>query len=385
MSDISQIGAAVIGAGFIGTVHIQALRRLGVQVMGLLGSDPERGAERAAALSVSKSYQSLDELLSDPKVQVVHVASPNHAHYAQVKRIIAAGRHVVCEKPLAMNSVQSQEMALLSIARGCIAAVCYNTRFYPLNQHARGMVTNNDLGDIRFITGHYHQDWLVKASDWNWRLETEAGGPLRSVSDIGTHWADLTGFITGLRPNAVMAELSTFIPERQKPIGPIETFSKSRSSSVEARKIGTDDAGMILMRFSNGARGMMSTSQISHGRKNALHWDITGSKASAAWHSETPDHLWIGNRDAPNQILQRDPALMNQTGSASANLPGGHVEGFADSFFALFRQVYGDVAKGARCPSSTYASFDDGHHEMLFCDAVLKSANLGTWVDVAST
>ena len=384
MSDINQIGAAVIGAGFIGTVHIQALRRLGVKVMGLLGSNPERGAARAAALSVPKSYQSLDELLSDPKVQVVHVASPNHTHYAQVKQIIAAGRHVVCEKPLAMNSEQSQEMAQLSFARGCIAAVCYNTRFYPLNQHARGMVANNDLGDIRFITGHYHQDWLAKASDWNWRLETEEGGSLRSVGDIGTHLADLTGFITGLRPSAVMAELSTFIPERQKPVGPIETFSKSRSSSVEARKIGTDDAGMILMRFSNGARGMMSTSQISHGRKNALHWDITGSKASAAWHSETPDHLWIGHRDAPNQILQRDPALMNQIGTASASLPGGHVEGFADSFFALFRQVYGDVAKGARCPSSTYASFEDGHHEMLFCDAVLKSAKMGAWVDVAS-
>jgi predicted dehydrogenase len=382
MTDVSHIGAAVIGTGFIGTVHIGALRRLGVPIAGVLGSSSDRGAERAKALGVTNSYASLSHLLRDPKVSVVHVTSPNHLHYEQVNQIIASGRHVICEKPLAMTSTQSREMMTLADASKLVAAVCYNIRFYPLNQHAHGMVAAGELGNIRLITGYYHQDWLAKASDWNWRLEAGEGGALRSVSDIGTHWMDLTSFITGLRPTAVLAELSTFIHERQRPVGPTETFSKSGSATTEKRTVKTDDAATIMLRFANGARGVMSTSQVSHGRKNAVQWEITGSAASAAWHSETPDHLWIGHRDAPNQILQRDTGLMNDTGAAATSLPGGHVEGFADTFFALFRQIYGDIAKGARSTTSTYASFKDGHHEMLFCDAVSKSAILGSWADV---
>ncbi len=382
MPDINNIGAAVIGTGFIGTVHLQALRRLGVTVTGVLGSSPERSAARAGALGVAKSYHSLEELLNDPAVKVVHVTSPNQAHYRQVKQILAAGRNVVCEKPLAMDSVQSAEMVQLAQASGLVAAVCYNTRFYPLNQQARGMVEAGDLGSIRLITGHYHQDWLAKPTDWNWRLEKEQGGVLRSVGDIGTHWVDLTSFITGHRVTSVMADLSTFITERQKPIGPIETFAKMQNSSTETRKIETDDAATIMLRYGNGARGLVSTSQVSHGRKNSLLWDIAGSAASASWDSETPDHLWIGHRDEPNQLLQRDAALMNRMGAAAASLPGGHVEGFADTFFALFRQVYGDVARGSRASQSTYASFEDGHFEMKFCEAVFKSAKSGSWVDV---
>jgi predicted dehydrogenase len=382
MTDFTRIGAAVIGTGFIGTVHIEALRRLGVKVVGVLGSSAGRGAERAAALGVGRTYGSLEELLADPNVQAVHVTSPNVAHYPHVKQILAAGRHVICEKPLAMTSAQSAEMAKLASASGKVAAVCYNIRFYPLNQHARQMAADGGLGEVRLVTGHYHQDWLARPTDWNWRLESKEGGALRSVGDIGTHWIDLTSFITGQRPSAVLAELATFIPDRQKPVGPVETFSAA-SGKTEPRRVETDDAATILLRYPNGARGMMSTSQISQGRKNALHWDISGSAASAAWHSETPDNLWIGHRDAPNQILQRDASLMNAAGAAAANLPGGHVEGFADSFRALFAQVYADVAKGSRSEKSAYASFDDGHYEMLFCDAVLESAKVGRWIEIA--
>jgi predicted dehydrogenase len=382
MTDFTRIGAAVIGTGFIGTVHVEALRRLGVNVAGVLGSSAARGAERAAVLGVGQAYSSLEELLDDPRVQAVHVTSPNVAHYPQVKQILAAGKHVLCEKPLAMTSEQSAEMAALARASGRIAAVCYNIRFYPLNQHARQMAADGELGEMRLVTGHYHQDWLAKPSDWNWRLESKEGGALRSVGDIGTHWLDLTSFIMGMRPSAVMAELATFIPERQRPVGAVETFSAARGAT-EPRRIETDDASTILLRYPNGARGVMSTSQISQGRKNALHWDISGSAASAAWHSETPDHLWIGHRDAPNQILQRDPGLMNASGAAAAHLPGGHVEGFADSFRALFRQFYADAAQGSCSKHSSYASFDDGHYEMLFCDAVLQSAKDGRWVEIA--
>ena len=382
MTEFTKIGAAVIGTGFIGTVHTQALRRLGVDVRGLLGSSAERGKARAAEIGVAHAYGSLDELLADDSVDVVHVTSPNHAHYPQVKAILSAGKNVICEKPLAMTSAQSAEMVDLAKASGKVCAVCYNIRFYPLNQQAHGMVKAGDLGDIRFVTGHYHQDWLAKPTDWNWRLQSEIGGALRSVGDIGTHWADLTSFVAGLKAQSVMAELTTFLPERQKPTGPVETFS-SGAGTTETVKVDTDDAAMIMIRYENGARGVMSTSQINVGRKNSLQWDIAGSTASAAWDSETPDHLFIGHRDGPNETLMRDFTLMNPTGTAAATLPPGHVEGFADSFFNFFRAVYTDVASGGRTGESTWASFEDGHYEMQFCDAVLKSAQEGRWVDLS--
>ena len=381
MTDFRTMRAAVIGTGFIGTVHVGALRRLGVQVAGVLGSSTERGAEGAKAMGVERSYSSLGELLDDTSVAVVHVTSPNHLHYEQVKAILAAGKHVICEKPLALNAGQSGEMVALAAASGLIAAVCYNIRFYPLNQHAHGMVKAGDLGDVRFITGHYHQDWLARPSDWNWRLEPDQGGALRSVGDIGTHWIDLVSFVSGQKVTAVFADLTTFIPTREKPAGPVATFAEAQGST-QTCTIETDDAAMIMLRFDGGAKAVMSTSQINMGRKNALCWDIAGSDASAAWNSEKPDHLFIGHRGKPNQVLQRDATLMNATGAAAARLPGGHVEGFADSFCALFGQVYGDVAAGSQRPQATYASFEEGHQEMLVCDAVLASATHGCWVDV---
>jgi len=299
MTDFAGIGAAVIGTGFIGTVHLQALRRLGVRVEGVLGSSAARGAERAAAIGVGRTYGSLEELAGDPRVDVVHVTSPNHAHYPQVKALLAAGKHVVCEKPLAMTSAQSAEMVRLAAESGKVAAVCYNTRFYPLNQQARGMVEAGELGDIRLVTGHYHQDWLSRETDWNWRLETDAGGALRAVGDIGTHWVDLTSFIAGQRPSELLAELTTFIPERRRPTGPVETFSVA-GGATEPRKIETDDAAQILLRYPNGAKGAVTISQVNVGRKNAMLWDIAGARASAAWFSETPDQMWIGHRDRPN-------------------------------------------------------------------------------------
>ena len=378
MSAFGDIRAAVIGTGFIGTVHLQALRRLGVEIAGVLGSTPERGAERGAALG-ARAYGSLDELAADDAVDVVHVTSPNHLHFAHVKALLAAGKHVVCEKPLAMSSAESAEMVRLAEASGKVCAVCYNIRFYPLNQHSHAMVKAGDLGDVRFITGHYHQDWLAKAADWNWRLESELGGALRSVGDIGTHWVDLTSFVTGLKPKAVFADLATFLPERQKPKGAVETFSSGRGET-ETVAIDTDDAAMILIRYESGARGVMSTSQVNFGRKNSLQWDVAGSSGSAAWDSETPDHLFLGRRDGPNEVLMRDFTLMNEAGVAASSLPPGHVEGFADSFFNFFRAVYGDIAKGRRDEGSTWATFADGHDEMLFCDAVLRSAREERWV-----
>ncbi|WP_306256742.1 Gfo/Idh/MocA family protein [Pararhizobium sp. IMCC21322] len=378
------IGAAVIGTGFIGTVHVQALRRLGVHVLGVLGSSAARGAEAAQTIGVPKAYASLEELLADADVKVVHVTSPNQFHFSQVKQILAAGRHVVCEKPLTMTSAEAIELVALAKASNLITAVNYNIRYYPLNQHSRAMVAAGDLGDVRLITGHYMQDWLLFDTDWNWRLEADKGGLLRAFGDIGTHWIDLTSFISGLKITSVMAELSTFVKTRQQPVGPVETFSQDRSGETVARNITTEDSALLLLRYENGARGSVVVSQVSPGKKNSLCWQIDGSKSSAAWDSEKPDHLPIGHRDKPNQTLQRDAALMNAAGAAAAALPGGHVEGFADSFFALFREIYGAIEAGQPPENPGYASFADGCYEMYVCDAVLESARLGRWVDLKS-
>jgi len=385
LARIADIGAAVIGTGFIGTVHVEALRRIGVQVRGVLGSTPERGAARAEALGVAQAYPSLEALLDDPSVDVVHVTSPNHLHVPQTKAILAAGRHVVCEKPLAMTAGESAELVDLAASSGRVNAVNFNIRFYPLHQHVRGIVANGELGDVRFVTGHYFQDWLLLDSDWNWRLEPDKGGSLRAVGDIGSHWLDLATFMTGQPIVEVMADLATFVQLRQQPRGPVETFSTERSADTVGREMATEDVATILLRFANGARGSVAVSQISAGRKNSLQWEIDGSTSAAAWDSETPDHLWIGHRDRPNEILLRNPALMGAAGRAAAALPAGHVEGFGDTFAALFRAVYADVAAGRPAARPPYATFADGHDEMLVGDAIAESARSGRWTAVPRT
>lgn len=382
MTKKNALGAAVIGTGFIGTVHLQALRRMGIHVTGVLGSNPERGQLAADTLNVPKAYQSLEDLLSDSAVNVVHVTSPNQFHFSQVKQILAAGRHVVCEKPLTMTSAESKELMELAAKSDLITAVNYNIRFYPLNQHAKQMVSDNQLGEVRLISGHYMQDWLLFDTDWNWRLNADQGGPLRSVGDIGTHWIDLTSSITGLKVTEVMAELNTFISPRMQPVGPVETFSTDRSAETIPTEIHTDDTALLLFRYSNGARGSLVVSQISPGRKNSLLWQVDGSKESASWTSESPDDLWLGRRNEPNGVLHRDAALMNEAGASAATLPGGHVEGFADTFFALFRAVYSAVQAGSQPTDPAYATFADGHYEMQVCDAVLESAKEQRWVSV---
>ena len=383
MEHFSDIGAAVIGSGFIGTVHIENLRRLGVNVRGVLGSSPERSEEAAARVGLPQGYASLEALLDDPEVHSVHVTSPNQLHYPQVKQILAAGRHVVCEKPLAVTSDESAELVESATASDRITAVNYNIRFYPLNQHVHQMIRDGELGEPRLIHGHYIQDWLLLDTDWNWRLEPEKGGDLRAVGDIGSHWIDLTNFLTGLRVQSVMADLSTFVKVRQQPTGPVETFSQERSTDTIPTEMTTDDAALILLRYANGARGSVVVSQVSSGRKNSLPREVDGSGAAAWWDSETPDHLWIGHRNRPNEIIQRSAEVMNETGTMAASLPGGHVEGFGDTFHSLFREIYKAVLAGSAPDRPLYATFEDGHHEMAVGDAIALSAREGRWVDVA--
>jgi predicted dehydrogenase len=379
----SEIGAAVIGSGFIGTVHVEALRRLGVQVHGILGSSAERAAQRARQLGVPRGYGSLAELLADDRVEIVHVTSPNHLHHPQVLEILEAGRHVVCEKPLAMTADESAELVERAARSGKVNAVNFNIRFYPLNQHAHELVASGELGEVRLVTGRYFQDWLLLETDWNWRLDPDRGGALRAVGDIGSHWLDLVTFITGRRITSVMADLATFIPTRRQPAGPVETFSTERSAETVAREIATEDTATILIRFEGGARGSVAISQLSPGRKNSLQYEVDGSSAAAFWDSEQPDQMWIGHREKPNEILIRNPALMGPAAQAAAVLPAGHVEGFADTFRALFRAIYAEVGAGGPSERPAFPTFADGHDEMLVNDAVAASARDGRWTDVA--
>ena len=380
MKGITQLGAAVVGTGFIGVVHVEALRRLGVQVHGVVGSSRERATARSRELGLPPAYNSFEAMLADRQVDVVHITTPNHLHHEQAKAALAAGKHVVCEKPLAMTSKESAELLELAEASGRVHAVNFNNRFYPLCQHLRGLIAEGGLGEVRLVSGHYLQDWLLLDTDWNWRLEPELGGELRAVADIGSHWMDLTTFLTGNRITAVMADLATFIKVRRQPAGPVETFTSRRSAKTVARDIHTEDTASILLRFENGARGSLTVSQISAGHKNSLRFEIDGAESAAAWNSEQPDELWIGHRGRPNELLPRDPSLMNKQGSQAAALPAGHIEGFADTFKALYAAVYSAVAAGKS--GEGYPTFADGHDEMLVGDAVARSTREGRWVEV---
>jgi predicted dehydrogenase len=382
MKRIADIGAAVIGTGFIGTVHVEALRRIGVQVRGVLGSSPERGQARADTLGVARAYDSIEALLADDTVDVVHVTSPNDLHVSQARAVLTAGKHVVCEKPLAMTATESAELVRLAAQTGLVNATNFNIRYYPLNQHAHELIAAGELGQVRLVTGRYFQDWLLLESDWNWRLEPDRGGALRAVGDIGSHWLDLMTFVTGQHVSEVMADLSTFIPTRREPTGPVETFSTNAAAEALEREMATEDTANILLRFDGGARGAVSISQISPGRKNSLVYEIDGSDGAWGWDSEQPDQAWSGHRDRPNEILIRNPALMGAAGKAASALPGGHVEGFFDTFCAHFRAVYADVVAGVPSSRSGYPTFADGHDEMLVGDAIARSARESRWVEV---
>jgi len=319
-------------------------------------------------------------MLADPRVDVVHITSPNHLHHAHAKAALAAGKHVVCEKPLAMTPAESADLLQAAERSGLAHAVNFNLRFYPVNQHVHGMIAAGELGDVRLVSGHYLQDWLLLATDWNWRLEPVLGGELRAVADIGSHWMDLTSFLTGHRITAVMADLTTFIKTRQQPKGPVETFAAAGSTGTVPRDIRTEDVATILLRYDGGVRGAVTVSQLSAGRKNSMVYEVNGASSSAAWNSESPDELWIGHRGRPNELLLRDPAILNEEGRRAAYLPGGHAEGFADTFKALYAAVYAAVADGK--PGSGYPTFADGHDEMLVCDAVLKSSREQRWKEV---
>jgi predicted dehydrogenase len=382
---MTAIGAAVVGTGFIGPVHVEAVRRLGHRVVGILGSSPAKSQAAAAKLGLDCGYANLAELLADPAVTVVHLASPNRDHFAQCQAAIAAGKHIICEKPLAMTTAETQMLVDVAAKSNVVTAVNYNVRFYPMVLDARARVRRGEFGELLHVTGSYLQDWLLFDDDFNWRVLAEHGGELRAVADIGTHWLDTVQFITGLKITSVCADLQTVHPIRHRPLGPTETFSgpaKLDANTVPV-PVTTDDAGSIVFHFANGARGCLTVSQVMAGRKNAIRFDIAGRVAAIAWDSDEPNSLRIGTRSQLNTIVGRDPGSLGEPGFS--DYPAGHAEGFPDSFKMLYRAIYADIAKaiaGQPRGEPLYATFADGHREVLLCEAILRSHRERHWVDV---
>lgn len=377
---------AVVGTGFIGPVHAEALRRLGITVRGILGSSAEKSAAAAAQLALDVGYSDYHAVLSDDAVDAVHIATPNETHFHMAKRALEAGKHVVCEKPLAMNATETA--ALVEIATQnpqLVAAVNYNIRFYPMVLQAREMVQSGELGEIYSVRGAYQQDWLLYDTDWNWRLLPEAGGDLRAIGDIGTHWMDLMAFVTGAKVDSLLADLHTFVSPRRRPRQAVATFEGKRQAGpteYDEVEIHTEDWGSVLFHYDNGARGSMNVSQVHAGRKNELTFEIAGSKAAIAWNGERPNELWIGHRDRPNERLLKDPSLLHDSVLPYANYPGGHNEGFPDTFKQLYRAVYGYLDAGDFDRPKPFPTFEDGHHEVVLCEAILQSHRERRWIDI---
>jgi predicted dehydrogenase len=380
---LGDIRAGVVGVGFIGVAHVEALRRLGVDVVGVVGSSPERARAKAEAANLPPVVDSLEALLAEDRIDIVHVASPNHVHAEQVLAVLAAGKHVVCEKPLALTSAETATLLARARETGKVHAVCFNVRAYPLARQLQVMVRDGTIGAPRFVTGSYLQDWLLRDTDWNWRLVPDQAGELRAVADIGSHWLDLARYVTGRRVVEVMADLHTLVPVRRHPAGPVETFATvDPDQELVEEPMTSDDAAGILLRFEDGTRGTVAISQVSAGRKNSIAIEVDGAESALAWYSEDPDRLWIGHRGRPNEVLPRDPSLLAPEAAALTAYPAGHVEGYPDTFRALFAQVYADVARGGPADDPTYPTFADGHDALCVTEAVARSAAEGRWVTV---
>jgi len=377
---MTKIKAGIIGTGFIGPVHLEALRRIGANVTALCDL-PDRVRAAAARFGIPEAFGDYRELLRSPAVDVVHITSPNRFHCAMSLAALRAGKHVVCEKPLAMNTRETAQ--ILKLARGSkkVFAVNYNVRFYPAVLALRRMVARGELGEIIHVNGSYMQDWLFKDTDYNWRLLPQEGGKLRAVADIGTHWMDTVSFILGAKIERVFADLQTWHKQRKRPLGEVQTFAKADAKMRYATyKVATEDFASVLLLFANGARGNLGVSQVAAGRKNCIRIEIYGSKKSAWWCSESPEMLHFGQRDGANETAVRATPAFGDGAAGSMDYPPGHVEGFPDTFKMLFRNIYAAIAggKGERL----FATAADGHQEVAVCEAIMQSNQAQAWVKI---
>jgi predicted dehydrogenase len=387
-SNVKRIGMGIVGAGFVGPHHVDAVRRLGfVDVVAVAGSSQASAEKKAEALGARKAYGSYEALLNEPDIQVDHNATPNYLHYPVNAAAIAKGKHVVSDKPLAMTAAEAKTLLDQATKAGIIHAVTFNYRGNPLVQQARDSIARGDIGKPHFLVGQYLQDWLLKDTDYSWRLEPDKGGASSALGDIGSHWCDLAQHMSGLRITHVLGDITTVIPKRKKPLGSREAFAAADASQrVEEVEIKVEDLASVLLRFDNGAKGAFSVGQVCAGHKNDLELEICGSKASLKWRQEHQNELLIGHRDKPNEILQKDPSLVGDVARRYAHLPGGHQESWADAFANLMRDIYGFIAEGKKASDPhppAFATFEDGYRANCIVEAILQSASNGSaWTKV---
>jgi predicted dehydrogenase len=379
----------IVGAGFVGPHHVDAVRRLGfVDVVAVAGSSDASAKAKADALGARKAYGNYEALLDDPDVHVVHNATPNYLHYPVNAAAIAKGKHVVSDKPLAMTAAEAKKLLDAANKAGIVHAVTFNYRGNPLVQQARLAIARGDIGKPHFLVGYYLQDWLLKDTDYSWRLEPDKGGASSALGDIGSHWCDLAQHISGLRIVEVLGDITTVIPKRKKPRGSREAFAAGGANEqVDLVDIKVEDLASVLLKFDNGAKGCFSVGQVCAGHKNDLILEISGAKSSLRWRQEHQNELWLGHRDKPNEILQKDPSLIDSEVRGYAHLPGGHQESWTDAFANLMRDIYGFIAAGKK-PSDphppAFATFEDGYRANCIVEAILESAKQGSvWKKVS--
>lgn len=381
-----RLRTAVVGMGFVGPFHVDAVRRGGyADVVAIVGSDEARSRQRAEALGVARGTAEFRSVLDDPTIDVVHVCTPNRTHVELATAVLEAGKHLVLEKPAALDSATAFELAALARRRGRHALVALTYRGYPMVRRARALIAAGAAGDLRLIHGGYIQDWLANATDYNWRLEPEAGGASRAVADIGTHWFDTAEFISGLRVEAVFADLATFIDRRTRPLVAATAFGTA-DGPTEDVTIRSEDAATILFRFEGGVRGSAVISQVSPGRKNAFQLELAGARATLDWAQEDPEHLWVRSRDE-STLLTRGPDDGPAVEVGVPSLPAGHPEGWAEALRDLLRPFYAAIAAGAAPDedpaAAPYPTLDDGARDVAFVEAVLESSRTSSWVPLA--
>jgi predicted dehydrogenase len=361
------VRTAIIGTGFMGRVHLEAVRRLG----------------SVEAHTVSpRSQSALRNVIANPAVDAVHICTPNAVHFSMAKAALEAGKHVLCEKPLAISTVEASALVELAGVKKLRNCTCHNLRYYPMVQQMRRMREDGDLGEILVVQGTYSQDWLLYDTDWNWRIDAKEGGPSRAMADIGSHWCDMAEHVTGQRITSLCADLQTFHKTRKKPKGSIETFAGKTLApqDYEETPIDTEDFGSVIFRMGESTRGAFTASQVSAGCKNRLSIEIYGTKSSVAWNQERPDELWIGNRNTNNQIIVKDPSLLKPSARAYADLPGGHSEGYDDTFKQVFRRFYQSIEDASIAPE--YPQFLDGLRQLNILETELASHREHAWVEV---
>lgn len=377
------VKVGVAGLGFIGPAHIEALRRIpGIEVVAVSETSEDLAKEKALQLGIEKHHGNFDDLLKED-IDCVHICTPNNLHYEMSKAALLAGKHVVCEKPLATTVEEGRELVELAQEKGLIHAVHFNIRYYPMVRQMKVMREKGELGEIYSIIGSYLQDWLYYTTDYNWRLEPELSGKSKAVADIGSHLMDLLEYISGVKITEVMADFNTIHPVRKKPLKAIETFSGKmlKPEDYEEVPISTEDYATVLLRFDNGNKGVITVSQVDAGRKNRLSLEISGSKETFNWCSERPNEMWLGKRNEPNQILMRDPSLFEKESAELISFPGGHNEGFPDTSKQMFKEVYSNIRK-ATMEGATFPTFQAGLRELVLCDRILESNEKQQWVKV---